>query len=102
MTGETVLENQTVLVTGDRIIAIGPSSEVEIPRGAVHIDGTGRYLLPGLAEMHGHIPPPNQSEREVENVLFLYVANGITTVRGMLGYANQLELKRRALAGEIV
>lgn len=102
MTGETVLENQTVVVAGDRIIAIGPASEVAIPRNAVRIDGKGRYLIPGLAEMHGHIPPPTQSEQEIENVLFLYVANGITTVRGMLGYANQLELKQKALAGEIV
>ncbi len=102
MTGETVLENQTVVIRGDRIVAIGPSSEVEVSQDAVRIDGNGRYLIPGLAEMHGHIPPPTQSAQEIENVLFLYVANGITTVRGMLGYANQMELKKKALAGEIV
>ncbi|MCH8121645.1 MAG: amidohydrolase family protein [Bacteroidetes bacterium] len=102
MTGERVLMNQTVVVEGDRIVAIGPVGDVHIPKSAMIIDGEGKFLIPGLSEMHGHIPPPTQSKQNIENVLFLYVANGITTVRGMLGYENQLELKERAFNGEIV
>jgi imidazolonepropionase-like amidohydrolase len=58
--------------------------------------------MPGLAEMHGHVPPPNAPPEYTDRVLFLYLANGITTVRGMLGAPGQLELRRRAAAGEVI
>ncbi|HEY5611767.1 MAG TPA: amidohydrolase family protein, partial [Thermoanaerobaculia bacterium] len=58
-------------------------------------------VVPGLAEMHGHIPPPTSPPQTIESTLFLYLANGITTVRGMLGHDGQLELRRKALAREI-
>jgi imidazolonepropionase-like amidohydrolase len=49
--------------------------------------------MPGLAETHAHVPPQPDPPREVlEDILFLYVANGITTIRGMLGQAYQLDL----------
>lgn len=102
MDADRILTNYTVLVEGDRIIAVGPNDEVMIPSGARRIDGTAKYLMPGLAEMHGHIPPPSEPDSEIENVLFLYVANGITTVRGMLGYPGQLALKERALTGDLL
>lgn len=102
MDTERVVEDQSVVVEGDRIIKIGDTSSVEIPEGALVIDGSGKYLMPGLAEMHGHIPPPSESQREIENVLFLYAANGITTVRGMLGYPGQLTLKEAANSGELI
>lgn len=101
MDTERVLENQTVLVEGDRITAVGPAGTVDLPEGTVQIAGAGRYLMPGLAEMHGHIPPPTAEADFVESVLFLYVANGITTVRGMLGYPGQLDLRERAARNEL-
>lgn len=99
MDSERVIENQTVLVEGERIVTIGPVAEVAVPESARVIEGEGRYLMPGLAEMHGHIPPPSQSREAIEETLFLYAANGITTVRGMLGYPGQLFLKERANTG---
>jgi imidazolonepropionase-like amidohydrolase len=102
MDTERVLEHQTVVVRGDRIVALGPASTTVVPRGAVRIDGRGKFLLPGLAEMHGHVPPPSAPAQQTEDVLFLYLANGITTVRGMLGAPNQLELRERARRGEIL
>ncbi|MBO6574650.1 MAG: amidohydrolase family protein [Rhodothermales bacterium] len=99
MDAERLVPGQTVLIEGDRIVAVG--SDVQVPEGALVIDGSGQYLMPGLAEMHGHIPPPNQPAEEIEKTLFLYMANGITTVRGMLGYPGQLDLKAAANAGEI-
>ena len=48
------------------------------------MDGRGKWLIPGLAEMHGHIPPPNAPPAYTENTLFLYVANGITTTHLLL------------------
>ncbi|MBR9989452.1 MAG: amidohydrolase family protein [Gemmatimonadetes bacterium] len=100
MDSERVLSGQTVVVRNGRISAMGPASSTVVPAGATRIDGSGRYLLPGLAEMHGHIPGANAAA--AEDVLFLYVAAGATTVRGMQGHPSQLELKRRAGAGEII
>ncbi len=102
MDSERVVEDQTVIVRGDRIEAMGPAGEVAVPGGAQVIDGRGKYLMPGLAEMHGHIPPPSDPQAYTDAVLFMYVANGITTVRGMLGHDGQLEIKRKANAGEII
>ncbi len=99
MTDEVVHEGWTVLVEGDRIEAVGP--DVEIPANAERIDGTGKYLIPGLAEIHGHVPSLDEQKQYVEDVLFLFIANGITTVRGMLGSEGQLELRERANSGEI-
>jgi Amidohydrolase family len=102
MDRERVIENQTVIVRDGRIAEIGPSNKIKIPDGAARIDGSGKYLMPGLAEMHGHIPPPQAPKEYTEAVLFLYVANGVTTVRGMLGAPNQLELRERANRSELV
>lgn len=102
MDGEYMLSDQTVLVEDGRIVTVGAASSIQVPSGATRIDGRGKYLMPGLAEMHGHIPPPGADAAYIENVLFLYVANGITTVRGMLGFDNQLVLRDRAQKGEVI
>ena len=102
MTDERALPGHTVLVRGDRIVAVGPSASVAVPAGARRVDGRGKYLTPGLAEMHGHVPPPSAPAQYTEDVLFLYLANGITTVRGMLGDNGQLELRRRVSRGELL
>ncbi|HSM09045.1 MAG TPA: amidohydrolase family protein [Gemmatimonadota bacterium] len=102
MDRDRVLENQTVLVDGDRITRVGAAAEVEIPEGTVRIEGNGLYLMPGLAEMHAHIPGSNAPRAYLENTLFLYLANGITTIRGMLGEPAHLELREQAQRGEIL
>lgn len=102
MDSERILADQTVVVRGDRIVEVGPARSVRVPEGARRVDGRGKWLMPGLAEMHGHVPPPNAPPEYTDRVLFLYLANGITTVRGMLGAPGQLELRRRAAAGEIL
>jgi hypothetical protein len=102
MDSERVLENQTVVVRGERIVAIGPAASVAVPAGATRIEGGGRFLMPGLAEMHAHIPGGNTPATVVADIMFLYVANGITTIRGMLGAPTQFEWRDRAARGEIV
>lgn len=102
MDRERVLENHTVLVRGDRIVEVGPASSVRVPAGAQRIEARGKFIIPGLAEMHGHVPPPNAPPELMANTLFLYVANGITTVRGMLGAPGQLDLRARANSGAII
>jgi imidazolonepropionase-like amidohydrolase len=98
MDSERVLRDQTVLVEQGRIRLLGSASEVTVPAGITTVDGSGKYLMPGLAEMHGHMPGGEVEEM----VMFLYVANGVTTVRGMLGQDGHMELRRKANAGEIV
>ena len=102
MDGERSLPNQTVIVRGDRIAEVGPAASVQVPNGAQRIDASGKFIIPGLAEMHGHVPPPSAPRQFTDDVLFLYVANGITTVRGMLGAPGQLELRARANRGEMI
>lgn len=102
MDRERVLRGQTVIVRDGRIAALGPTGEVAVPDGATVVPGAGRYLVPGIAEMHAHIPPARQGREAVEQTLFLYVANGVTTVRGMLGEPSHLELRGRAERGEII
>lgn len=100
MDREGVLEDRTVLVRDGRIDRVGPSDEVEVPDGA-RVAAEGGWLMPGLAEMHAHIPP--QGGRDwMERVLFLYVANGVTTARGMLGQPAHLELKEDVAAGDVL
>ena len=102
MDEERVLENQTVIVRDGRIAEMGPAGETDVPEGAQVVEGGGRYLVPGLAEMHGHIPSPDEQPAYTDDVLFLFVANGVTTVRGMQGQPGQLALRERANGGEIV
>ncbi len=102
MDSERTLPGQTVLVSGDRIVRVGPSATVTIPDGAVRIDGRGKFLIPGLGEMHGHNPPVGSSQEYIENTYYLFVANGVTTVRGMLGWPGQLELRDKVQKGEIL
>ena len=102
MDSEQVVVGQTVLTREGRIVAVGPAESVDVPANAARVDGNGLYLMPGLGEMHGHIPGPDQPQQLTEDVLFLYVANGVTTVRGMQGRDGQLALRDRVNAGELV
>ena len=102
MDSNRVLQNQTVIVTNGRIAAIGPAGSAKVPAGATQVEGRGKFLMPGLAEMHGHVPPPTAPKELTENVLFLYAASGVTTVRGMQGAPGQLELRERAKSGELI
>jgi imidazolonepropionase-like amidohydrolase len=102
MDRERVLTGQTVVVRAGRITALGATGAVAVPAGARVVPGAGRYLVPGIAEMHAHIPPPRQGKEAMERALFLYAANGVTTVRGMLGDPAHLELRGRAARNEVV
>jgi Amidohydrolase family len=102
MDKEAVLADETVIVRDGKIESITPSVKAQIPAGAVRIDGKGKFLMPGLAEMHAHIPGGQAPDSSVERTLFLYVASGITTIRGMLGDPRHLTYRDRAARGEIV
>ncbi len=102
MDRERVLPGQTVVVDGDRIVAIGPAATLKVPAGALRVDGAGKYLIPGLGEMHAHIPPGNATDLEIARALELWAVNGVTTIRGMLGIPRHLDFRDRAKRGELV
>lgn len=96
-----VLPDQQIVIDSGKIKEI--STEIKnAEKYTTTIDGKGKYLIPGLAEMHAHIPPPSTHSDRVEEVLFLYVANGITTIRGMLGHPGHLTLREVAKKGKII
>jgi len=91
MTGEQVLPAQTVIISDKLIVAIGSVDTTPLPENCEVIDGTDRYLMPGLAEMHAHIPAADSPE--TDRVLTLLAANGITLARSMLGQPSHLGLR---------
>lgn len=95
------VQKATVVVRDGKIVEVR-RGDGAIPKGATVVDARGKFLIPGLAEMHGHVPPTNAPNGAAEDALFLYVANGITTVRGMLGHEGQLELRERQKKGELI
>jgi imidazolonepropionase-like amidohydrolase len=102
MDRERVLEGQTVIVRDGRIVSVEPSARARVPSGALRVDGRGKYLMPGLAEMHAHIPGAQAPEQVIRDIFTLYVANGVTTIRGMLGAPNQLTLRAKTASGEML
>jgi hypothetical protein len=93
MDSERVLHHQSVIVSDDRIVHIGPVSDVEVPTGALKIAGDGGYLMPGLADMHVHAWKEN---------LLTYVVNGVTTVRFMDGHPNILAWRNQIAEGQLL
>ena len=73
--------NMTVIVDGDRIVAVAPSRRTHIPRKAAVIDGTGKFLIPGLWDMHVH----GASDARAPWSHLLFLANGVVGVRDMSG-----------------
>jgi len=100
MDRQRLLQRQTVLIRGDRIAAIGGADSIPVPAGTARVDGRQKYLMPGIAEMHAHVPGED-SPAAVE-IMALYALTGATTIRAMMGTAYQHELRRRIENGEIL
>ena len=94
MDSERILRDQTVVVAGGRIAAVGPRRTTPVPKGARVVAGAGRYLSPGLADMHVHVYVPEE--------LTLYVANGVTTVFNLDGRPAHLAWRERIARGELL
>lgn len=97
------IENQQILVKNGKILNVLPSErDFSKDEGMKVIDGKGAYVIPGLAEMHSHIPTTNTGDFSyIQDVMWLYLANGILNVRGMIGHPSHLELKKKIASGEI-
>ena len=88
----------TVVVRGDRIVAVGPTDSVAVPAGATVIDATGKAIVPGLWDNHGHIQLTTQSSGAL-----MQLATGITTVRDLAADTDVAVSHRdRAATGRIV
>jgi hypothetical protein len=97
MTTATVLPDQTVVVDGKQITAVGPFSRTQIPPNARVIDCQNAFLMPGLADMHMHLRYNWLSDAWPVSPLKLYLANGVTTIRcfGPRGKSGRYALKWR-------
>jgi imidazolonepropionase-like amidohydrolase len=98
MDQERVIANQTVIIRDGKVSAMG--SKLKYPKNAVVVNATGKYLIPGLAEMHAHVPPVDDIG-PMKEVLMLFALNGVTTIRGMLGHPRHLELRSMIRKGEV-
>lgn len=78
-TGKPAMANMTVVVVGDRITEIGPRSKIKNPKNALVIDARGKFLIPGLWDMHAHVNDLGEAG------LGLFIANGVTSIREMGG-----------------
>jgi imidazolonepropionase-like amidohydrolase len=104
-TGAPARTDQTVIIRGGKIEAVGPAASVKAPRGARVIDGTGHTVIPGLIGMHDHTFYTTSRRMVQSNYTAprLYLASGVTTIRttGALEPYAELHLKRKIDQGEI-
>lgn len=104
MDRERILSNQTVLIRNGVIAEIGDAGKVKVPKDAVRVDAAGKYLIPGLVDMHTHLLSDSDEfpDSIAPDELKVMVANGVTTVRFMIGTPELLALRSRSAKGEIV
>jgi imidazolonepropionase-like amidohydrolase len=101
MDREGVVAGRTVVVRGDRIASVEPSERVKVPPGAVRIDGRGKFLIPGLVDMHIHLAPgPGGPNDPAGRQLRLLLANGVTTTRVLIPSPMALDMRDRIARGE--
>jgi imidazolonepropionase-like amidohydrolase len=100
MEHETVEPGQTVLIQGDRIVAVAPLADVPVPNGAMVIDGAGRFVVPGLTDAHVHLTTDMRTRPDFGDAP-LYLAHGVTTVINLRGTATLLEWRRRIETGQL-
>jgi imidazolonepropionase-like amidohydrolase len=95
MDGERVLTDMTVIVDEGRVRAMGQGDRIAIPAGATRVDGRGRYLIPGLWDMHVHFEGPPE-------ILGMFLATGVTGARVMWGTPSHVEYRDRVARGELI
>ncbi|MGE0555562.1 MAG: amidohydrolase family protein [Gemmatimonadales bacterium] len=99
MVDEQVQRDRTVVVWDDRIVAVGPRSEVPIPPDARRIEGRGRFLIPGLTDAHVHF----RADTAVNAALLrLHLSYGVTSVLNLSGRPEVLAAKRAVADGALL
>jgi len=100
MDREQILTGQTVVVKDGKVVEMGAADKVKAPAVALRVDGRGKYLMPGLADLHIHLSDYN--ERHNAAMLRLYVANGVTTILNLAGTPHHFELRAKIKNGELL
>jgi cytosine/adenosine deaminase-related metal-dependent hydrolase len=101
MDRERVLEDQTVVIVGETIVSLGRG--LPTPADARRIDGRGKWLMPGLADMHAHLlADENIADEFQADELALILANGVTTMRDPIGKPSLLALRAAVARGEVL
>jgi len=98
MDRQRVLPDQTVLVEGTMITQVGPTQRVRVPRGTRVIDARGKYLIPGLIDVHVHLAGTREEQLAI---LKVFVAQGVTTVLNMRGTPEHLALRAQVAEGQV-
>ena len=99
MDTERIIADQTVLIQDGRIRVVGPSASASIPDAATRIDARGKFLMPGLADMHAHLAHGEDADPDA---LVVFVAAGVTTVRNMWGQPIHLKWRKRISEGDLL
>lgn len=99
MSGAKPAADMTVVVVGDRIAAVGRTGKIRVPKGAQVVDAEGKYLIPGLWDMHVHL---GDAEFDKNYYLRLFIANGVTGVRIMEGAPEYQSWRREAEGGTLL
>ncbi|MGB2867095.1 MAG: amidohydrolase family protein [Bacteroidota bacterium] len=114
MSKEAVLADYSVIVREGKVQQMGPSSSVAIPQGAVEIDAKGKFMIPALSDMHVHLEGDawnimfpvaskfTSEEISFEDILFLYVAHGITTIEVMSAFPEHIALREKIRNNEMI
>jgi imidazolonepropionase-like amidohydrolase len=104
-TGAAPAPDQTIIITGDRITAVGPSGSVQVPAGATVMDLAGHTVIPGIVGLHDHTFYTTNNRSIQMNVTGprLYLASGVTTVRttGSASPYSEINLKRNIERGNL-
>jgi imidazolonepropionase-like amidohydrolase len=98
-TGAGPKSDVTVVVAEEKIQSITPSGAAQIPQDAQVVDGSNKFLIPGLVDSHLHLTGAGEPTGSREFFLPLLLANGITTVRDMGGYIESLRPLREEIRG---
>jgi len=114
MNKEIVLPDYSVIVKDGNIREMGLSSSIKIPKGATVIDAKGKFLIPALSDMHVHLegdawnmmysPESKFTSEEINfnDILFLYIANGITTIDVLFAFPEHLTLREKIKKNEML
>lgn len=97
--GGSLKSDATLVIAGNRIVALGKTGRVSVPTGAQVVDATGKFIIPGLWDMHFHSPEDRQA-REI--FLPLALANGVTGVRHMFGSESLLKQRAEVRSGTLL
>src|SRR5262245_58237529 len=103
MDRERILKNQVVVVRDGRIAEIGAANSVKVPSGARRVDGRGKFLIPGLFDMHTHLFSDGKFPDSLAgDELKIMLANGVTTIRLMIGTPELLKMRADVAKGDLL